>query len=238
MTERASAPPAGVWPFLVARSRRVGYRAVLAPPFLVDRGLHYMLIHAAAVEHPVPYELLRREVHDTTTGDYTLVFRVVPADPGLIGQSGKVLRDESSRPVDIIEGVVMTGQDLILQDAAVDAAHQVVVEVFRDFWQADDPYAAPVRAAPLQADQILGPAAQSASDTNVYGSTPARPHDHAFPRPTLTSRPKMGPVVDRLPAVPGPVRHGSVPRRRSGWLPWLMIVAVAVLTIVVFLVTR
>jgi hypothetical protein len=132
--------------------------------------------------------------------------------------------------------VVLTGQDPILQDAAVDAAHQVGVAVFRDFWQADDPYAAPVRAAPLRADQVRGPAAQPASDTNTSGLAPTRQYDHAVPLPTLDSPPE--PAPRRPPAVPGPVSHGSVPPHRPGWLPWLMIVVVAVLAIVVFLVVR
>jgi hypothetical protein len=228
MTERASAPPAGVWPFLVTRGRRVGYRAVLAPPFLVDRGLHYMLIHAAAVEHPTPHELLRREVNDDTTGDYTLVFRVVPADPGLVGQSGKVLRDEASRPVDIIEGVVLTGQDPVLQDTAIDAAHEVIVEVFRDFWQSDDPYATPVRAKPLQPQQVRRPV-DSPSEPPV--PLPARRH--------VALPPVAQPPAPRPPVSPGPVDHDTVSRRRRRRLSWLIIIVVAALAIVaVLVVTR
>lgn len=224
MADRAPTPPAGVWPFLVARGRSVGYRAVLAPPFLVDRGLHYMLIHAAAVEYPVPHELLRREVHDSTTGDYTLVFRVVPADPGLVGQSGKVLRDEASRPVDIIEGVVLTGQDPVLEDTAIDAAHEVIVGVFRDFWRSDDPYAAPVRAEPLRLQQVREPAGPRTPGADMSGLDQVRP---SVPLPTLRH------------AVPPPTPRRTLvvaSRQRPRRLSWLTIVLLAVLVIVIVLV--
>lgn len=140
---------ADAWPFLIARGRSVGQRTVLAPGFLTSTGRHVLLKSAVTRPQQSTLDWLRRSVRIEPEGEYTLFFRTTTAHPRMVGQDGDALLDESSRKVEVTEGVIIAG-DVSEPDPQVMAeALRITAETFRAFWLADNRDAGPVQAPRL-----------------------------------------------------------------------------------------
>jgi branched-chain amino acid transport system substrate-binding protein len=100
------------WAFLVARGRRASYRTVLAPDFLVARGLHVVLAESlqgsGVVAGEVRMVTLPAAGAEQATAHYT-VQRVTRADVNGAGQGDELLTDEHGRPLEMLYGVVTLG---------------------------------------------------------------------------------------------------------------------------------
>jgi hypothetical protein len=141
--------PADAWPFLIARSRSVGQRTVLAPGFLTSTGRHVLLKSAVTQPQQSTPDWLRQNIHIEPEGEYTLFFRTTTAHPRLVGQDGDALLDESSRKVDVTEGVMIAGEVSEPDPQVMAEALRITAETFRAFWLADDRDAGPVEAPRL-----------------------------------------------------------------------------------------
>ncbi|GII32793.1 hypothetical protein [Planotetraspora mira] len=101
------------WPFLVARGRRLGYRTILAPGFLISAGEHGVLDdtvvpdsqedRAAVVETETPSGRRISIVHATH-----IVTAADVAEPGT-PPAERAPRDTHSRPLQLIYGFVYVG---------------------------------------------------------------------------------------------------------------------------------
>ncbi|GAA1285985.1 hypothetical protein Psi02_56280 [Planotetraspora silvatica] len=101
------------WPFLVARGRRLGYRTLLAPGFLISAGEHGVLDdtvvpdsqedRAAVVETETPSGRRISIVHATH-----IVTAADVAEPGT-PPTERAPRDTHSRPLQLIYGFVYVG---------------------------------------------------------------------------------------------------------------------------------
>src|SRR4051812_15280943 len=137
---------ADAWPFLIARGRSVGQRTVLAPGFLPSTGRHVLLKSAVTRPQQSTLDWLRQSVRIEPEGEYTLFFRTTTAHPRMVGQDGDALLDESSRKVEVTEGIIIAG-DVSEPDPQVMAeALRITAETFRAFWLADNRDAGPVQA--------------------------------------------------------------------------------------------
>jgi hypothetical protein len=156
-TQSRSSPT--TWPFLVASGRTVPQRVVLAPEFLVESKRAYVLMRATG-ESPDPDPesaspiTLSRQVIDDRTGELTVIFRRVRADPELVGQHGDFLLDSGSRPIYLIEGIILRGGDIQVFESTFKRIHIASVNAFRDFWHADDRSAGPKYSEPLHPDEL------------------------------------------------------------------------------------
>jgi len=98
------------WPFAVAHGRRAGFRTILAPQFLVDRGRAELLsvrIGSGGATAGEPHVV---EIHDADAGRLTVTATVSqPTDRELGGISadGVVASDEHGRPLTMLYGVVV-----------------------------------------------------------------------------------------------------------------------------------
>lgn len=129
------------WPFLVSRNRTIDYTTIVAPRFINDTHVAGMLAQAAGGEIANPDRVLYREVDGSKVGDLTIVFRIVPAEQRDIGLSGNdPLRDQSGRPIRLIEGIVFRKHvpDIAITREDLHTAHECVREPYKMFWEAAD----------------------------------------------------------------------------------------------------
>ena len=218
---------ADAWPFLIARSRSVGQRTVLAPAFLTSTGRHVLLKSAVTQPQQSTPDWLRQHIQIEPEGGYTLFFRTTTAHPAMVGQDGDALLDESSRKVDVTEGVMISG-DISNPDPQVMAeALRITAETFRAFWLADDRDASPVEAPRL----LPGHTAV----VDLSGLRPsANPVATAPPPQARHPVSRAGDDDEGKPARPAK----PPPRRASGgcvlWSGWLTLAVCLVAAVVTF----
>jgi hypothetical protein len=202
-----TSPSPDAWPFLITRSRSVGQRTVLAPAFLTSSRRHGLLKSAVARPEPTTLDLLRKSLHIEPEGDYTLFFRTVIAHPNMIGLGGDVLLDESSRTVEVTEGIMITGEVSEPDPGSVAEALRVIAETFRAFWLADNR-----NASPVEAPAIL-PGKTAVVDLASLRPTPRL----AAPQPPPVSAARVSDTEGDKPASPIEAPHG---RRSASHIPW------------------
>jgi hypothetical protein len=144
------------WPFLVARGRHKGYRAILAPGFLVDLGLHEWLSEKTA---GACSEMRRVELDAPHAGPLDVVYCSEPVhDTELNGRGGgEAATDEHGRPLELLYGIV-TRAPLMqpLDQADRSAAREEALRSYRRFLSAEDSFSVessrplPLRTAALQ----------------------------------------------------------------------------------------
>ena len=202
------------WPFLLTKGRTVGPRMVLAPPFVIDHNLTGLLMDACALPEELHDRVAYREVLGSDVGNFTIVYRVIRANADLIGKaSSGVLLDDSSRPVDLTEGILCLCDkiDGLVPPWLLDQMQIAAEKAFRSFWEADDPYATTAASQPLTVP------------TWASSSTPIAAE--AVPRIDL--RPVAGPVARDVPA---PYDFaGAEPRRGKGCRGLLLLLFLATL---------
>ena len=125
------------WPFLVARGRREGFRTLLAPGFLIERGMHDVLARAAGY---VAGDTTSTRIADAAVegiGELRLVFaseRLTYDAVGRPGPAAATFTEERGRPIEIIFGVVTRdlAVDALCDDDLV-AARTAAVSSYREF---------------------------------------------------------------------------------------------------------
>lgn len=145
------------WPFAVARNRSLDWRSILAPAWLVGSGSDYSLVRTTA--GPVSSGLVMRPSTDDVNR-FTIVFRRLDATPQFLGDTDaepRRLLDRFGRPVSLVEGLIVPGHGMTLDEEAfaptMEAVHRLAVETFRAFWSATDEAAPPRTAGAME----LGP---------------------------------------------------------------------------------
>jgi hypothetical protein len=193
------------WPFLVARGRRVGYRTVLAPDFLVQARQHHLLADHVGGEPPGSGGDSVVEVRSTDHGPLVVTYREesAPAAELVPGSDPDTLRDRHGRPLELLYGVVTGSPAAPVERRELDVARTAAIEAYRRFLA--DEEGAEVQAAPGFAMDAVPP-------------QPSRP-----PAPSIAR--SDGPIPPRprtleLPAPP--------PRPRRAWI----VVAVALVVVV------
>ncbi|GAA1976174.1 hypothetical protein [Catenulispora subtropica] len=227
----AAPPPADAWPFLIARGRTVGQRVILAPEFLVSTGRHVDLQPTVARPDGSPESasadgLSRSRFEDSGT-EYTLFFRRTIATADLIGRQGGDLRDESSRRVEVTEGVMIAGSPEGVDRRLLDDALKITKKTFRAFWLADDRNARPVLAPRLAQGE---PAPVDLSDfvrrdrTERHFAPPPRPPAEGVAAPR-GRRAGPGGLGDLRSPAPSPSRS-----------PWQLAAVVVLIVLIAVLV--
>jgi hypothetical protein len=150
------------WPFLVARGRRVGYRSLLLPPGLADRG--GLLADALSGEGLGPGSVRTRTVDVPDVGPLVCTYRVERLDGGSgLGEPSQ-LRDEHGRPLEILYGVAcVTPAEVHVDHRDLDVARTAALSTYERLladetaFRPEESHPVPLRStrAPRIAEPVL-----------------------------------------------------------------------------------
>ena len=154
------------YPFLVSRNRSLDYRTVVAPSFLIDKGISSVLARAAGGNLTLPGYAICREIQGTQVGDFTLVFHIIEANQKDIypDKADEILIDPFGREIVFIEGVVLKERPdkFVVTQGLFDSIHDQILNSYRSFWEDTNLFEASVVSVdPLdlngnhQSDKIL-----------------------------------------------------------------------------------
>jgi hypothetical protein len=209
------------WAFLVARGTRKGYRAVLAPDFLVRNRRHILLaerIGGTASNGPTSTERISDEVF----GDLTVTYRVEPAAASELGgslQDGQdVLLDQHGRPLELLYGVVTT--------APVSAGGH---DMARARAEATDSYR--LFLAHEEAADVQPSASFPLREAVPVPAGPQTPPTQAIAHPTEPPPTTVPPVTSPVRAVPAGGRRPRAPHLPR-YLPALLVGLLLLLLVV------
>jgi hypothetical protein len=129
------------WAFLVARGTRKGYRAVLAPDFLVTNRRHDLLterVGGTASDASTTIE----HIADEAVGDLTVTYRVEQARADELAEAQNhdgqdVLLDQHGRPLELLYGLVTTAPVTVGRDD-LRRARAEAVDSYRQFLADED----------------------------------------------------------------------------------------------------
>jgi len=171
------------WPFLVARGRRVGYRVVLAPDFLVHNRQHHLLAEHVGAGPTGPGGRSVVEVPATGFGPLVVTYREEPAGAAelLPGSAPDTLRDRHGRPLELLYGVVTAGPPEPVDDRDLAEARDAAIEAYRRFLA--DEEGADVQPSPGSTPVVLPPQPQAAAKARPDWPVPARPPASPAPWP-------------------------------------------------------
>ncbi|TQM38423.1 hypothetical protein [Pseudonocardia cypriaca] len=171
------------WPFLVARGRRVGYRVVLAPDFLVRNRQHHLLAEHVGAGPAGPDGRSVVELPTTGFGPVVVTYREEHAAAAelLPGSEPETLRDRHGRPLELLYGVVTAGRPEPVDDRDLAEARDAAIEAYRRFLA--DEEGADVQPSPGSAPHAAPPAPQPV----------ARPERPARPVPARRPAPQARP---------------------------------------------
>ncbi|GAB2833969.1 hypothetical protein GCM10022221_36020 [Actinocorallia aurea] len=194
------------WPFAVTRSRRHGYRTVMAPP-----GIAASVLSEGTVDDIGPRPHVR-EVTDADGGRLWLVYRVSALSEDEVGAEGTPVLDRYGRPVRLTEGVVVHAEPAArLGGALFDELRKQTVPALSAFWQADDPNhpvqrseALPAAVFPGELDPITDPpyVTRRSAAAPPSGPFPAGPRPPADPL-TPAGRPARAALTTPAAVVAG-----------------------------------
>jgi hypothetical protein len=125
------------WPYAVARGVETGYQVIALPGFLAENGEAYLLEYASRAEPGEPDAVTVREVLGASASPLTLAYRVVEAEAGRYGLSGREqLRDRTGRIIRVFEGLVLglpaeRVASLGLTDVDLDTVTSAITPAFR-----------------------------------------------------------------------------------------------------------
>ena len=142
------------WLFVVTRNRDLDWRPILAPDFLAESKCDFALVlQTASSAHEEP--VICRQIDAGAAGRLTLAFRSRPAS-NVLGL--EVAHDRFSRPIYVVEGVVMQGWtevDTKAVDALLHDQSKLVTTLVRSFWTQSDEEIPPARSVYMS---LVGPA--------------------------------------------------------------------------------
>ncbi len=131
------------WTFLVSRNRYLDYRTVVAPNFI--SGTTTFLARAVGGDLSKKGQANYREIHNSKDGDITLIFRVIEATGGDIGEGEiETLKDSFGRAISLIEGIAIKGKHpyILVNQEIFDHVHMEAIAHYRTFWNQVTPEAA------------------------------------------------------------------------------------------------
>lgn len=123
------------WTFLVSRNRYLDYRTVVAPNFIL--GTTTFLARAVGGDLSKTDQANYREIHNSKDGDIALIFRVIEATGGDIGEEEiATLKDSFGRTISLIEGIAIRGkhQHILVNQEIFDRVHMEAIDHYRTFW--------------------------------------------------------------------------------------------------------
>ncbi|PJE99532.1 hypothetical protein CUT44_03165 [Streptomyces carminius] len=136
MTADTAASGPRVWPFVITRSVRTGFRIVVAPDFLLDVGQHHLLADVASGEVSDEVVYLR-EYRDKGDDSLWLLYRIGYLRGADIGREEEYVL-HGSRRTPLIEGVVCrTRPDFDATGELLTRVHRTCAEAVRSFFEAD-----------------------------------------------------------------------------------------------------
>lgn len=210
MTAPAQSPPLG-WSFLVARGRRLGYRCLLAPDFLVQAGQHGVISDAVTgdtlaggavgrVTIPVPdvgLLTLAYQIQQTTVAD--LRNPDGPPEPARHREgheTGGLVTDEHGRPLELLYGIVCAAPGLVHADARdLQAARAEALRTYRRFLVDEAGFAVETsRPFPLRSSMAETAAAQEPPPSPGVPESPGREPVGSSTR----NRPRLASIVGLL----------------------------------------
>jgi hypothetical protein len=171
------------WPFLVARGRRVGYRVVLAPDFLVRDGQHHLLAEHVGAGPTGPDGRSVVEVPATGLGPLLVTYREESAAAAelLPGSEPDTLRDRHGRPLELLYGVVTAGPPEPVGDRDLAEARDAAIEAYRRFLADEE-------GADVQPSPGLEPVGAPPRPRVPPAALPARPVPARRPAPPVRWR--------------------------------------------------
>lgn len=233
-----------VWPFLVGRGRRQGYRTLLAPSFLVEHDMHESLSDATP---SVPAGILgRANVRCAGPGSLALTYTTEGISNRNIKSTdgAQEWTDEHGRPLEMLYGVV--SREPLSDTLAISHLRQAredARDAYRRFLTHEDdfsvrvsrPYSLPRQMpdrrdgdviAPLESGhQRRNPRPDDRQHANLGSPPAARPHRQADGALALDDRDRIpSTAVRRHPAQRIPLRHHA---RRAITLVALVVVIAA-----------
>lgn len=136
-----------VWPFLVSRNEVFDYRVVVAPQFMIENKAASLIAKVAGGEVTPPTLAMRREVHhpNPAVGNASFIFCIMEANRHHVGlEENEILKDQYGRSIRLIEGFVVRGQGVDIDNIMVtkDDLLEVFQTMQRDyqaFWLETEP---------------------------------------------------------------------------------------------------
>lgn len=131
------------WAFLVSRNESVDYRTIVAPEFIDAAKLRNLLTKAAEGNLTPPDKANIRWIQGTAAGDFSIVFRVIKARAGDIGETSRdILQDDFGRDIYLVEGLVFREPPQFIQDniknSHLEQAHAHVQAHYQQFWDTNE----------------------------------------------------------------------------------------------------
>jgi tetratricopeptide (TPR) repeat protein len=128
-----------VSPFLISRNATFDYRVIVAPQYMVDNKVTSLLAKATSGDFTLPMSAIYREVHhyNPNIGVLSLIFCILQANTHHIGLEGNdALKDGCGRPIRLIEGFVVRGQqpDIVVTQRDLERVHMLISKDYRSFW--------------------------------------------------------------------------------------------------------
>lgn len=217
-----------VWPFLVARGRRVGYRAILVPDAMTGTSDEDVLADSVHASVPSSDGARVDRVATSTMGDLTMVYRVhrlQPADverraastddAGAADGSPAAATDIHGRPIDLFYGFVTPANVRRVESTDLRVARDAGLSAYRRFLTDEQHYASE-GAQSFQPHSVVTPvAARRAPGSGAQRS----------PSPQVPSGPR--PRVDEPPARTGSSLRALDVIGLAGVLIVLVVVVVA-----------
>lgn len=132
------------WPFMVTRGRKIGYRVILAPKFLIDSGAVKALAEMAEYTELPSDTAAERKIHLPTHEPFLLIYRRFKPHARDIGlPSDAPLVDQAGREFWATEGIILQPalarptRDLVARED-MDRAHHDALNSLRRLWEQDD----------------------------------------------------------------------------------------------------
>src|SRR5690348_9132650 len=111
-----------VWPFLVSRNEVFDYRVVVAPQYMIENKAASLIAKVAGGEVTPPTHAMRREVYhpNPAVGNASFIFCIMEATRQHVGlEENEILKDQYGRSIRLIEGFVVRGQRVDIDNIMV-----------------------------------------------------------------------------------------------------------------------
>lgn len=217
-----------VWPFLVARGRRVGYRAILVPDMMTGTSDEDVLADSVHASVPSSDGARVDRVATSTMGDLTIVYRVHRLQPADVERRAASLDDADvadgspaaatdvhGRPIDLFYGFVTPANVRRVESTDLRVARDAGLSAYRRFLTNEQHYASE-GAQSFQPRSVVTPVVARRAPGSGARRSPV-PHVPSGARPS----------VDEPPARAGSSRRALDVIGLAGALIVLVVVVVA-----------
>ena len=128
-------------PFLISRNYDCDYKVIVAPNFIFENKISYILLNATGEEDLTTEGwAVYRQVSLGKIQDFTIIFRVKNATgKDVYLDNNEILNDFVGRTIKIIEGIIVLGKisinDFVITSNNFDALHHSMMNYYNDFWK-------------------------------------------------------------------------------------------------------